>query len=135
MIPTGLDATLVLLRHGESEFIVEGRFQGQAETPLSEAGIRQAELAGARLARPHDPPSLPVPTGPPLEIVHSPLARAAQTAEAAATAMARPDGFGISSSTSPLPAGRRRVPNRAGVVKVAQTPRSAQRGGTVTSAA
>jgi len=94
VIPTGLDATLVLLRHGESEFIVEGRFQGQAETPLSEAGIRQAELAGARLARPHDPPSLPVPTGPPLEIVHSPLARAAQTAEAAATAMARPDGFG-----------------------------------------
>jgi len=94
VIPTGLDATLVLLRHGESEFIVEGRFQGQAETPLSEAGVRQAELAGARLARPHDPPSLPVPTGPPLEIVHSPLARAAQTAEAAATAMARPDGFG-----------------------------------------
>jgi probable phosphoglycerate mutase len=94
VIPTGLDATLVLLRHGESEFIVEGRFQGQAETPLSEAGMRQAELAGARLARPHDPPGLPVPTGPPLEIVHSPLARAAQTAAAAATAMARPDAFG-----------------------------------------
>jgi len=47
-IPAGLDATLVLLRHGESQFIVEGRFQGQAETPLSEAGRRQAELAGAR---------------------------------------------------------------------------------------
>ena len=84
----------MLLRHGESQFIIEGRFQGQAETPLSDAGIRQAELAGARLARPHDPPSLPVPTGPPLEIVHSPLARAAQTAEAVAGAIARPDGFG-----------------------------------------
>jgi probable phosphoglycerate mutase len=93
-IPAGLDATLVLLRHGESQFIIEGRFQGQAETPLSEAGRRQAALAGTRLARPHDPPSLPIPAGPPLEIVHSPLARAAQTAEAAADAMARQDGFG-----------------------------------------
>ena len=93
-IPAGLDATLVLLRHGESQFIVEGRFQGQANTPLSEAGRRQAELAGARLARPHESPTLPVPVGQPLEIVHSPLARAAQTAEAVADAMARPDGFG-----------------------------------------
>jgi probable phosphoglycerate mutase len=84
----------VLLRHGESQFIIEGRFQGQAETPLSEAGRRQAARAGTRLARPHDPPSLPIPAGPPLEIVHSPLARAAQTAEAAADAMARQDGFG-----------------------------------------
>ena len=93
-IPAGLDATLVLLRHGESQFIIEGRFQGQAETPLSEAGRRQAALAGTRLARPHDPPSLPIPAGRPLEIVHSPLARAAQTAEAVADAMTRQDGFG-----------------------------------------
>jgi broad specificity phosphatase PhoE len=93
-IPAGLDATLVLLRHGESQFIIEERFQGQAETPLSTAGLRQAELAAGRLARPHDSPSLPIPAGPPLEIVHSPLARAAQTAEAVADAMARPDGFG-----------------------------------------
>ena len=93
-IPAGLDATLVLLRHGESEFIVEGRFQGQAETPLSAAGRRQAELAGARLASPHQSPSLPVPTGAPLEIVHSPLQRAAQTAEAVAEAMAQPLAFG-----------------------------------------
>ena len=93
-IPAGLDATLLLLRHGESQFIIEGRFQGQAETPLSDAGRRQAELAGARLARPHDAPSMPVPAVPPLEIAYSPLARAAQTAQAVATAMARPDGFG-----------------------------------------
>ncbi len=93
-IPASLDATLVLLRHGESEFIVEGRFQGQAETPLSAAGRRQAELAGARLARPHESPSLPVPTGAPLEIVHSPLQRAEQTAEAVASAMAQPLAFG-----------------------------------------
>ncbi len=94
LIPAGLDATLVLLRHGESEYIVEGRFQGQAETPLSPAGLRQAELAGQRLARPHASPSLPVPGGPPLEIVHSPLRRTTQTAQAVASAGADPTAFG-----------------------------------------
>ena len=87
VIPDGLDATLVLLRHGETEWILENRFQGQSETPLSAAGRRQAELAGARLARPLDPPSLPVPGGRPLEIVHSPLARTAATAAAVADAI------------------------------------------------
>jgi probable phosphoglycerate mutase len=87
LIPDGLDATLVLLRHGESEWIVENRFQGQSETPLSPTGLRQAALAGARLARPHDSPSLPVPTGRPREIVHSPLSRTAQTARAVADAI------------------------------------------------
>ncbi|MFL5778429.1 MAG: histidine phosphatase family protein [Chloroflexota bacterium] len=87
-IPDGLDATLVLLRHGETEFIVEGRFQGQSETPLSPVGRRQAELAGDRLARPGRAPVLPVPAVAPLEIVHSPLARTAQTAEIAAAAIA-----------------------------------------------
>lgn len=89
LIPEGLDATLVLLRHGESEWIRENRFQGQAETPLSEAGRRQAVLAGERLARPHTSPALPVPTGLPLEIVHSPLMRTASTARAVADAIAR----------------------------------------------
>jgi probable phosphoglycerate mutase len=81
LVPEGLDATLVLVRHGESEFIVEGRFQGQSDTPLSPTGLRQAELVGRRLARPHDPPALPVPDGAPREVVHSPLRRTAQTAE------------------------------------------------------
>jgi len=89
LIPEGLDATLVLLRHGESEWIRENRFQGQAETPLSETGRRQAALAGERLARPHAAPSLPVPFGRPVEIVHSPLARTAATAQAVADAIAR----------------------------------------------
>jgi phosphoserine phosphatase len=90
LIPEGLDATLVLLRHGETEWIVENRFQGQAETPLSADGRRQAALAGERLARPHRAPSLPVPQGLPLEIVHSPLARTAETARAVAAAMDAP---------------------------------------------
>lgn len=67
--------------------IVEGRFQGRLETPLSELGWRQAALAGARLARPADPPRIPVPARPPVEIVHSPLARTRQTADAVAQAM------------------------------------------------
>lgn len=82
LIPDRLDATLVLVRHGESEFIVEGRFQGQSETPLSPTGLRQAALVAERLAHPHDPPALPLPTGPLREVVHSPLRRTAQTAEA-----------------------------------------------------
>ena len=89
LIPEGLDATLVLLRHGETEWILRGLFQGQSETPLSATGRRQAELAGARLARQHEPPTLPVPAGRPVEIVHSPLARTAATAEAVAAAIRR----------------------------------------------
>lgn len=96
LVPDGLEASLVLLRHGESEYIVERRFQGQAETPLSAVGRRQAELAARRLARPHASPALPLPAGPPREIVHSPLARAAATAEAAALAMADELSFGRS---------------------------------------
>jgi broad specificity phosphatase PhoE len=86
-IPDGLDASLVLLRHGETEWIVEGRFQGRAETPLTALGRRQAELAGARLARPERPPALPLPATRPAVIVHSPLTRAMATARAVADAM------------------------------------------------
>lgn len=103
LIPDGLDATLVLVRHGESEFIVEHRFQGRAETPLSQIGVRQAELTANRLARPHAAPSLPVPAGPPLQIVHSPLGRARQTAEAAAAAMSGELGFGRPIAIRPEP--------------------------------
>ena len=87
MIPDGLDATLVLVRHGESTFIVEERFQGRAETPLSPMGLRQAGFVAGRLASPLDPPALPVPDRPPLEVVHSPLQRTAQTAEAIEAAL------------------------------------------------
>jgi broad specificity phosphatase PhoE len=93
LIPDLLDATLVLVRHGESEYIVEGRFQGQAETPLSPSGLRQAALVGERLAHPHDPPALPIPMGPLREIVHSPLRRTTQTAEAIATTIGAAPGL------------------------------------------
>jgi broad specificity phosphatase PhoE len=80
LIPAGLDAAVVFLRHGESTYIAEGRFQGQAETPLSRLGERQAELAARRLAVPTRSPILPIPIRPPAEIVHSPLRRTTQTA-------------------------------------------------------
>lgn len=88
LVPDGLDATLVLVRHGESVLIAEGRFQGQMETPLTSTGLSQATLAARRLANPHDAPALPVPAGELLEIVHSPLGRTTQTAAAIAAAVA-----------------------------------------------
>src|SRR5205085_11602065 len=99
-IPDRLDASLVLIRHGESEMIVQRRFQGRLETPLSAMGRRQAERVATRLARPHQPPALPLPEGPPVAIVHSPLRRAAETAAAIARSSGaegrdvpvRPDG-------------------------------------------
>ena len=85
-VPLALAASLVLLRHGQSRWLAEGRFQGQADTPLSALGRRQAALAGERLAAPDAPPRLPVPAGEPVAIVHSPLARTRETAEAVAAA-------------------------------------------------
>jgi broad specificity phosphatase PhoE len=98
LVPAGVEATLVLLRHGESTAIVDGRFQGRLDTPLSADGRRQAELAAQRLASPAASPALPIPDRSPVEIVHSPLARAAQTAAAVATAMqaAEPSDMPIS---------------------------------------
>ncbi len=93
-MPADLEATIVLVRHGESTFIEEGRFQGQAETPLSNLGRRQAERAADRLAHPGRSPALPIPVRRPLEIVHSPLGRAAETATAIGAAMAAGEAFG-----------------------------------------
>ena len=103
LVPEGLDGTLVLVRHGESTFIVEGRFQGQADTPLSQDGVAQARLVGSRLAHPAAPPALPVPPAAPLEIAHSPLSRTAATAGAIAAAMADPAALGAVVTVRPDP--------------------------------
>lgn len=94
LIPAGLDATVVLLRHGESVYIAEGRFQGQADSPLSALGERQAEHAARRLAAPTRSPILPIPVRPPVEIVHSPLQRTSQTAELVGAALRATHGDG-----------------------------------------
>ena len=79
-LPVGLAATLVLVRHGESTYVAEGRFQGRHDPPLSTLGERQALLVARRLAERDGRMALPVPAGPPRGIWHSPLRRAAQTA-------------------------------------------------------
>lgn len=35
---------IILIRHGETTWNIEGRYQGQEDTPLSERGLRQGQL-------------------------------------------------------------------------------------------
>jgi probable phosphoglycerate mutase len=81
LIPTGLDATIVLVRHGQTKFIVQGRFQGQTETPLTPLGEQQVRRAGLWIAHPDGDPPLPIPATAPFLIAHSPLGRTRRTAE------------------------------------------------------
>ncbi|MFB6083776.1 MAG: histidine phosphatase family protein [Halorientalis sp.] len=46
--------TVVVLRHGETEWNREGRIQGWAASPLNERGRRQARAAGRHLAASYD---------------------------------------------------------------------------------
>lgn len=64
---------LILVRHGESTWNAEGRFQGQSDPPLSEFGRRQADAFAEELADRGI-----------REIYSSDLRRAAQTANALA---------------------------------------------------
>jgi broad specificity phosphatase PhoE len=41
---------LILVRHGETEWNAQRRYQGQSDVPLSDLGKRQAELVAERLA-------------------------------------------------------------------------------------
>lgn len=63
--------TLYFVRHGESTWNVERRFQGQLDAPLSDLGVKQAQAVARRLAR----------EARPAAIVASPLLRARRTAE------------------------------------------------------
>ena len=75
-----LDATLVLVRHGQSTWNARGRFQGGHNPWLSPKGRAQAAALARRLADPFQPPPLPLPSGQPVAIWHSPLKRASDTA-------------------------------------------------------
>ncbi|HTY58208.1 MAG TPA: 2,3-bisphosphoglycerate-dependent phosphoglycerate mutase, partial [Bacteroidota bacterium] len=41
--------TVVLLRHGESQWNLENRFTGWIDVPLSEKGVQEAKDAGEKL--------------------------------------------------------------------------------------
>lgn len=88
--PAGVAATLVLVRHGESTWVAEGRFQGRQDPPLSALGRRQSVLVAERLAQRDDRTPLPIPVGPPIAIWHSPLQRAAETARVIAERQPEP---------------------------------------------
>ena len=45
-----MDATLYLMRHGQTEFNVAKRVQGRCDSPLTELGRDQARAAGRWLA-------------------------------------------------------------------------------------
>ena len=70
---------LWLVRHGQTDWNVEGRYQGQADPPLNVIGLAEARQAASRLA------------GKPLGAIYSSdLLRARQTAEIIARACNAP---------------------------------------------
>ncbi|MDO4449610.1 MAG: 2,3-diphosphoglycerate-dependent phosphoglycerate mutase [Moraxella sp.] len=72
------EVSLILLRHGESQFNVEKRFAGWSDTPLTQKGIKQAKQAGKILAHANIKPT----------VIHvSLLDRAIDTAQYASYAM------------------------------------------------
>lgn len=101
LLQPGLDAVLAFVRHGESEWVAKGLFQGQGDSPLTELGRRQALLTARRIARRARRPMLPLPAGAPRSIVHSPLARAAETAALIDRAVST--GRGSDAVAAPVP--------------------------------
>jgi broad specificity phosphatase PhoE len=76
------EALFILIRHAESEWNASGRWQGQADPPLSAAGRRQAAALARALA------------GESLEVlVASDLARAAETARILGAALGLTPGL------------------------------------------
>ncbi len=71
---------LLFIRHAQSEMNAEGRWQGQADPPLSPLGFEQAEALAETLARSDVPQRVD-------QLVTSDLRRAAQTADAVGRAL------------------------------------------------
>jgi probable phosphoglycerate mutase len=65
---------IVLVRHGQTEWNRVERFRGQADVPLEETGLAQAEATAQRI----------VAEWRPVAVYSSPLSRAVKTAEAIA---------------------------------------------------
>jgi probable phosphoglycerate mutase len=71
---------IVFVRHGETDWNVEGRLQGQRDIPLNENGRAQARRNGEIIAR-------EIPEAAGFDFVASPLWRARETMEIARAAM------------------------------------------------
>ncbi|WP_406239369.1 bifunctional RNase H/acid phosphatase [Nocardia sp. NBC_01009] len=74
---TGRPTRLLLLRHGQTELSIQRRYSGRGNPPLTELGREQAARAAKMLAA----------KGNIAAVVCSPLGRARETAEAAASAL------------------------------------------------
>jgi broad specificity phosphatase PhoE len=72
--------TIVFIRHGETDWNVEGRLQGQRDIPLNENGRAQARRNGETVAR-------EIPEAAGFDFVASPLWRARETMEIPRSAM------------------------------------------------
>src|SRR5260370_38449438 len=73
--------TILLVRHGETEWNRARRYQGWSDSPLTARGIAQAEAIGHRLRD--------LPDAADAEIVASPIGRARRTAEIIAGVLER----------------------------------------------
>lgn len=43
--------TVILIRHGETDWNIEGRYQGQADPPLNSKGVRQAHFLAREISQ------------------------------------------------------------------------------------
>jgi broad specificity phosphatase PhoE len=77
---SGTPVRILLARHGETVFNVEGRWQGQSDSPLTERGVAQARQLALALAN-----------EPLVAVYSSDLGRALRTAEQ----VAQPHGLGV----------------------------------------
>jgi probable phosphoglycerate mutase len=78
---------IAFLRHGETDWNVEGRLQGQRDVPLNDRGRGQARRNGEALAA-------TLPDVASFDFVASPLSRARETMEIARAAMGlQPHGY------------------------------------------
>ncbi len=50
-VDTGLTTRLLVLRHGQSEWHAQGRWQGQADIELTQEGVRQAHQAAKKIGK------------------------------------------------------------------------------------